>query len=292
MAINTTLSGLSQSYASNGPDGASDAPSTFDDAVKYALAFTAMLRDAAHVYAASISGTNTITGTIAQAPTAYLTGQVYRFIAAGANTGAATLNLNGLGAKAITKKGTSPLVGGEISSGACIEVMYDGTQFQLMGLSHIASGTAVTASGTSVDFTSIPSWVKRITVSISGLSTNGASNPLIQLGDSGGIEATGYIGAGGNNPNASANSNTSFTTGFGIVSSNASNTLYGALTLTLVNPATNLWVATGVFSVPSGPSMQMVSGSKSLSATLDRVRLTTVNGTDAFDAGTVNVIYE
>jgi hypothetical protein len=66
--------------------------------------------------------------------------------------------------------------------------------------SAITAGTAVAStSGTSIDFTSIPSWVKRITVMIAGVSTNGSSIIQIQLGDSGGVETSGYTGTTGYN---------------------------------------------------------------------------------------------
>ena len=78
-----------------------------------------------------VSGTNTIVGTLTPAITSYVAGQTFRFVSAGANTGATTININGLGAKSITKAGNSPLSGSEIANGAAIQIVYDGTQFQL-----------------------------------------------------------------------------------------------------------------------------------------------------------------
>lgn len=80
-----------------------------------------------------VAGTNTITATGPIGLSAYATGQCFRFTSAGANTGATTLNINSIGAKAITKYGTTALASGDIPSGAVIEVVYDGTQFQLVG---------------------------------------------------------------------------------------------------------------------------------------------------------------
>lgn len=80
----------------------------------------------------SVAGTNTITGSLTPALTAYATGQTFRFVAAGTNTGAVTININGLGAKAITKNGTTALSGGDISINAAVQITYDGTQFQLV----------------------------------------------------------------------------------------------------------------------------------------------------------------
>lgn len=158
----------------------------------------------------------------------------------------------------------------------------------------IVSGTPIaTTSGTSHDFTSIPSWVKRITLMFNGVSTNGTSLPIVQIGDSGGIEATSYNGAASGITSAVATENHS--TGFklsvaGIAS--ASNIFTGQLTLSLMDSSTNTWAISGSLGLTSSASSVLVSGTKALSAALDRVRLTTVNGTDAFDAGSFNIYYE
>jgi hypothetical protein len=154
----------------------------------------------------------------------------------------------------------------------------------------ISRGTSVTASGTSVDFTSIPSWVKRITVMFSGVSTSGTSNPLIQIG-AGSVTTSGYLGAGGNMTSGVAVQN--FTAGFGLWGSanwTAANTLHGGLVIT--NISGNNWTSFGSFGLSSGGTVGITSGSLSLGGTLDRVRITTVNGTDTFDAGSINIIYE
>lgn len=151
----------------------------------------------------------------------------------------------------------------------------------------LVSGTAVAStSGTSIDFTGIPSWVKKITVMFSGVSTNGTSPTIIQLGDSGGFETTGYVGSGAN----AANAPVSFTTGFpAIVGLPAANNASGIVTV--VNLNSNTWVSNTVMGSTS-PNPQYGGGTKTLSDTLDRVRITTVNGTDTFDAGTINILYE
>jgi hypothetical protein len=79
----------------------------------------------------SVVGTNAITAVLTPAITAYVVGQTFRFVAAGANTGATTININGIGVKSITKRGASPLVLNDISAAAMVQVTYDGTQFQL-----------------------------------------------------------------------------------------------------------------------------------------------------------------
>jgi hypothetical protein len=98
----------------------------------------------------------------------------------------------------------------------------------------ITSGTAVAStSGTSIDFTSIPSWVKRITVMLNGVSTSGTSIPLIQLGDSGGIENTGYSAVAGASTSAGVwgASTVGFPLGASSIST-AANILYGSMTFT------------------------------------------------------------
>jgi hypothetical protein len=151
--------------------------------------------------------------------------------------------------------------------------------------------TSKTASGTSVDFTGIPAWVKRITVMFSGVSTSGTSVPLIQLGDSGGIENTGYSGTSSNITTAVTTA--SYTTGFGIGSANASTQLKGgSIILTLIDSASNLWAASGVIGRGDADGTAVTGGYKALSSVLTQIRITTVNCTDTFDAGSINIIYE
>jgi hypothetical protein len=152
-------------------------------------------------------------------------------------------------------------------------------------------GTAVAStSGTSIDFTGLPSWIKKITVMFNGVSTNGTSIPLIQLGDSGGIENTGYSAVAG--AAASAGVWGTSTAGFPIGASSistAANLLYGSMIFTTLG--SNAWVGQGCFYASSGYSMS-ASGAKSTSDTLTQIRITTTNGTDTFDAGTINILYE
>ena len=136
------------------------------------------------------------------------------------------------------------------------------------------------ASGTAMDFTGIPAWVQRITVMFDGLSSSGTSRREIRLGTSSGIEATGYLGA----MSGAANG-----TGFLLAGTLASNVSYGTFTLTRMSG--NKWVCHGILNT-AGAAMDFQAGVKTLSGTLDRLRLTTQNGTDTFDAGTVNIMYE
>jgi hypothetical protein len=148
-----------------------------------------------------------------------------------------------------------------------------------------------TTSGTSVEMPSVPAGTKRIVLTLSGVSTSGSSNPLLQLGDSGGYETTGYLGSASFVASGSSGA-TAYTTGFGILSANAVNVLHGSVILTLMDAATNLWAASGAIALSNTAQVVTVAGSKALSATLDRLRLTTVAGTDTYDAGTVNYSYE
>ena len=160
----------------------------------------------------------------------------------------------------------------------------------VMGASVITRATAVAStSGTSIDFTGIPSWVKRITVMLDGVSSNGTSLFLMQIGDSGGIENTGYSGVVVETGAAGTASTTFPTAGAQFTRQNAAATLYNGL-INIVNLSGNLWVFQGI--AGSATASFQVIGKKDLSATLDRVRITTVNGTDTFDAGSINILYE
>ena len=158
-------------------------------------------------------------------------------------------------------------------------------------MQRITQGTAVAStSGTSIDFTSIPSWVKRITVMLSGVSTSGTSNPQIQLG-AGSVTTSGYLGTGSNFSTGVATSN--YTTGFGIwASANwlAANLVSGGLVIT--NITGNTWVAFGSWGISNSNGVGTTAGNIALGGALDRIRITTVNGTDTFDAGSINILYE
>ena len=152
----------------------------------------------------------------------------------------------------------------------------------------IQSGTAVSASGTSVDFTSIPSWVKRITVMFSGVSTNGTSSYLVQLG-SGSITSSGYNGSGSRTGTAAVGASSS-SAGMLIATYQATNNVNGYCTIT--NLTGNVW-SMQLTAAESATTLTYSSASAvTLSGTLDRVRITTVNGTDTFDAGSINILYE
>ena len=159
------------------------------------------------------------------------------------------------------------------------------------------SGTAVaTTSGTSVDITSIPSWVKRITICMNGVSTNGAggADVMLRLGVGGVPETSGYRGA------ASRVNNTVIASA--VLSTGVLTNGTGATSATTVQNATfvfnhidsNTWSFTGQMAQEGTGTGQtaFVAGSKNLAGVLDMIRLTTSNGTDTFDAGFVNISYE
>lgn len=408
------------------------------------------VQDGSGVYAATVGGTaDVITLTPSPVITAYAAGQTFRFIASGSNTTNVTVNVSSLGAKAITKNGSTALAAGDIASGAMVEITYDGTRFILgsgnvflsgaafTGVVAVPDGTAAapslkvgdeqnglfspaanqlgfalaggsagtmavsgftymptnpgadtvmivnnasntagsgaqiaakvggasaadpyvlfsvtgvsnltvgvdnsdsdkfkidagatpgsatifsldpatgngafpagtltatamigcvilgteqaSTSGTSIDFTSIPAGTKRITIMFKGVSTNGSSNLLVQLGDSGGIENSGYLSNAVNYGTSIVQS----TAGFVVTGANgATATVLGKVVIDLENSAAFSWISSGTLFDSTGNLQYMSAGSKSTSAELDRVRITTVNGTDAFDAGAINISYE
>lgn len=131
MPVPTTIADLNQTAAVNSPLGTDTVGPNLDDYLRALSAFIRQLFDGTPFLLGSVAGTNTITGTSSVPFTAYVAGQTFRFVAAGTNTGATTLNVNALGAKAITKIGTNALEAGDIKAGAVYQVVYDGTQFQI-----------------------------------------------------------------------------------------------------------------------------------------------------------------
>jgi len=327
------------------------------------------LQDSTPQWLGNSSGTNTVTASSTPAIAAYAAGQSFKFKAGGTNTGAVTLNLNSLGAKAVQKRGAA-LVAGDITANNVVTVVYDGTQFQMIsptavnaasttaaGIVELAttaetttgasSSLVVTAeglhdmtslagaawfldednmasdsatkvpsqqsvkayvttsvaasgitlatkqastSGTSIDFTSIPAGTKRITIMFAGVSTTGTSDVIVQLGDSGGVETTGYSG---NNVDSTQSGGVVNNTGFILNNlQGAGDGADGAVTLTLMDADTFMWVMTSTMSDDASTNVFWTSGTKTLSAELDRVRITTVTGSQTFDGGAINIAVE
>ena len=143
-----------------------------------------------------------------------------------------------------------------------------------------------TTSGTRIDFTGIPSWAKRVTVMLNGVSTGGTSAVQIQLG-AGSVTTSGYAGVAFF---ASGSNNISSGIPIGSATSSAANTRFGSVQFN--NVSGNTWAASGNIAYNDASVVVCCAGGVALSGTLDRVRLTTVNGTDTFDAGSVNIRYE
>ena len=175
-------------------------------------------------------------------------------------------------------------------AGSAYQVVRNGaTAGSLEFTDKIVSGTAVAStSGTSIDFTGIPSWVKRVTVMFDGVSTNGTSDIIIQLGDSGGIEITGYTSSCNHFGTSPAPSTS--TAGFLVLEEAVAAGLASGHCI-ITNISSTTWIQSSNMA-DTQPANAIAAGNKALSGTLDRVRITTVNGTDTFDAGSINIIYE
>ena len=176
--------------------------------------------------------------------------------------------------------GTSPTIASPSISSAVMTTMAS---------SVITSGTAVAStSGTSIDFTGIPSWVKRITVMLNGVSTNGTSNILVRLGNSGGVVATGYVSQA-----AILSASTRSTTGFIITQEmSPGGLLYGQFICNLQNSATNAWSGSAALDKDDNNNPWSAGALTTMASVCTTVRITTVGGTNTFDAGSVNILYE
>ena len=160
-------------------------------------------------------------------------------------------------------------------------------------LGSLTSGTAqATTSGTSINFTSIPSWVKRVTINFASVSTNGTSPIIVRLGTSGGIVSTGYLGTSQSSGATVASQN--WTTGFGTrgLTTAAADVYSGIWLITLLDLNTNTWCSSHAMGLSNQAVMTYGAGSVALSGTMTTVRITTSGETDTFDAGSVNIMYE
>jgi len=172
-----------------------------------------------------------------------------------------------------------------------MSLQLSGTSGVLDNSGAFIAGTAIAStSGTSIDFTSIPSWVKRVTINFSGVSTSGTSPLQIQLG-AGSVVTTGYNGSGGY-ISTTVVSQSTYTSGFVVVNAPAAAATYnGSAVINLLG--SNTWCElSNISSSTSQVAMFLSSGSLAVGGTLDRVRITTVGGTDTFDAGSINILYE
>lgn len=184
-----------------------------------------------------------------------------------------------------------------IATGGVQRLLVDATGTVTTGvgaLYPLVSGTAVAStSGTSIDFTGIPSWVKRVTVMLSGVSTNGTSSTQMQLGTSGGFVTSGYSSNFGFiSSSSTVAGTTAITTGLTIFGLNAStDTISGVFTL--CNLSGNIWAYSGIGCRTGNVGIVYVTATpQTLSGALTQIRITTVGGTDSFDAGSINILYE
>lgn len=206
-------------------------------------------------------------------------------------------NMLGVLLNAATSKTTpvgadSLLIQDSAASNVSKQLTFTNLLAYLKGQQSVLGTPVATTSGTAITFSSIPSWVKRITINFKGVGTNGTSLKQIQIG-SGSITTSGYVQAAasissGAYPVVSA----SATSGFIINSGAAAERMSGSIVLILENSSNNTWVASGVLGETAVVLMKLVGGYVSLSGALDRVVITTVNGTDAFAAGEINILYE
>jgi hypothetical protein len=204
-----------------------------------------------------------------------------------------TVQINGAGVPVLNAPAAARAALGATATGAALFTAADaaaGRAALSASQSFPQPAAVTTTSGNNRDLIGIPAGARRVVLMLSGVSTNGSNQPLIQLGTSGGIQATGYTTATTSITTA-ANVATAYTNGWQIFSAAAANAISGSITFTRLDPSANTWVATGIFS-HTGPSIVMLSGAVTLSGALDRLRLTTVGGTDAFDAGSINLLID
>lgn len=151
----------------------------------------------------------------------------------------------------------------------------------------LQKATAVGASGTSIDFTNIPSWVQRVTVLFAGVSLSGTDDILVQIG-LGSFTTSGYVSSSGSVRDGASSAVTNSTAGFVLRSSDAARVTSGSMTITQLSA--NIWVAN--HTVKNDTTTAAVGGGDiSFAGSIDRVRITRT-GTNTFDAGNINIMYE
>ena len=242
---------------------------------KVATGAVSAAKIAAGAFTNSVSSTSTTTiATPSSVKTAYDLATTAN-TAAGVAQGDATSALSNAAAAQSTANAALPKAGGTMTG----VITYAAAQPRIVTATAVAS-----TSGTSIDFTGIPSWAKRINVIFSEVRTNGASDMLIQIG-SGSVVTNGYTSIAGNRGNEN-----SAGSGYQITRSLASSSIItGSYTLFLIG--SDEWIGSGVNTGGGGvPSFS--AGRKAASGAVDRVRVTTKNGTDTFDAGLINIMYE
>lgn len=206
------------------------------------------------------------------------------------SSGTAT-NLAGGGAGQIPYQSASGATAMLAAGTAGQSLVSNGAAAPSWGSGVVSAAAVNTTSGTAIDFTNIPSWAKRITVMFSAVSTNGTSIKTLRVGTSSGITTSGYLSGAfhGSSAGMSSISNSEFVLNVPY-NNTAPDSLHGAVVLSQIN--VNTWVLHGALHAPVYTVGCSICGSVTISGTLDRIRLTTVNGTDTFDAGSVNITWE
>ena len=160
----------------------------------------------------------------------------------------------------------------------------------------LVQGTSqASTSGTSIPFSGIPSWVKRITIMFNGVSTNGTGAYQVQIGTGGAATISGYNSTQTQFGGTNQTSGSSSTTGFVFASPGASTNSYSGI-MTISNISGNNWVYSSLLN--SNGTTFLVAGagnSPALAGTLDYLRVigsATGSPSDTFDAGTINIQYE
>jgi hypothetical protein len=155
----------------------------------------------------------------------------------------------------------------------------------------IVRGTAVAStSGVSIAFTSLPTWVRKLTIVLSGVSTNGTADILLRLSTGGVFASSGYVSNMQVLQGGTSSSGVNNTVGF--VISQGSTSVITTGTYQFINNAGNGWIGTGVFAYEHAVVGAFGAGRVTLGGTLDGIQIVTANGSDTFDAGSVNIIYE
>lgn len=242
------------------------------------------LSDGGLIWAGTSGGTaNAQTLSLTPAVGAYVAGMKIRFIAGAANTDAATLNVNSVGAVALKYPDGAALVDGSLKAGSVYEAIYDGTAFRVNAERVIIRAVIATTSGTSKAITGIPTNAQRIIITLNQVSLNGTDNLLLRLGDAGGVESSGYT----SHVTTLTTGGVAVATDLGsmqvVIGATAAGILQGSIVLELENAATFQWAGYSHVTVGNAAS-NIATMRKATSAALTQLQLLTASAA-AFDAG-------
>lgn len=269
LPVVATLSPGNTAYFSSSVFTATAGQTVFTPSGTYQTGFINVIRNGSQLAPADYTATNGTTVTLANACTVGDTVVIEVF------------NLTSI-------SGALPVTGGTVTG---LTTFNAGVATSTGQLYPLVSGTAVSASGTSVDFTGIPSTAKRITVMLNGVSLNSTGQILIQIGTGGTPTTTGYTSSSGYILSTGATGGLNSTSGFIIQAGANGYIIFGSATIT--NISGNIWVCQGITANNISASyVNMNAGGVSLGGILNMVRITTSSGTDTFDAGTINIMWE